>query len=306
ASKDEVKFILIDPKMLELGVYEDIPHLMTPVVTDMRKAAAALKWAVREMETRYRTLATTGVRNIEQFNALLRREPGRTRRNEKTGAEELLVPLPYIVVVIDELADLMMVASVEVEEAITRLAQMARAVGIHLVLATQRPSVDVITGIIKANFPARIGFRVSQKVDSRTILDTGGAEALLGQGDMLFLPPGSSRLIRVHGALVTEVEIARVVDHLRKQAKPAYDDAIVREPEEEAEEGDLATGERDAMYDQAVRLVITTGQASISHLQRRLRLGYARAARIVDMMEDEGVIGPGDGAKPRDVLVGTD
>ena len=304
ASPAEVRFILIDPKMLELGVYEDIPHLLIPVVTDMKKAAVALKWAVREMENRYRTLATTGVRNIDQFNALLRHEPGRTRRNDKTGVEEVLKTLPYIVVVIDELADLMMVASVEVEEAITRLAQMARAVGIHLVLATQRPSVDVITGIIKANFPARIAFRVTQKVDSRTILDTGGAEALLGHGDMLFLPPGSSRLIRVHGALVTEVEIYRIVEFLKKQAKPAYDSGVLREPEEQGEEGEIGGGARDEMYAQALRLVVTTGQASISHLQRRLRLGYARAARIVDMMEDEGVIGPGDGAKPRDVLVG--
>ncbi|PYT07235.1 MAG: cell division protein FtsK [Acidobacteria bacterium] len=278
------------------------PHLLIPVVTDMKKAAAALKWAVREMEIRYRTLATTGVRNIEQFNTLLRHEPNRTRRNEKTGAEEPLRPLPYIVVVIDELADLMMVASVEVEESITRLAQMARAVGIHLVLATQRPSVDVITGIIKANFPARIAFRVSQKVDSRTILDTGGAEALLGSGDLLFLPPGSSRLIRVHGALVTEPETCRIVDFLKKQATPSYNTSVLQDAEEE--EADSHDAERDEMYRQAVRLVVTTGQASVSHLQRRLRLGYARAARIVDMMEDEGIVGPGEGAKPREVLVG--
>ena len=302
AAPEEVRFILIDPKMLELGVYADIPHLLIPVVTDMKKAAAALKWAVREMEIRYRTLATTGVRNIEQFNTLLRHEPNRTRRNEKTGAEEPLRPLPYIVVVIDELADLMMVASVEVEESITRLAQMARAVGIHLVLATQRPSVDVITGIIKANFPARIAFRVSQKVDSRTILDTGGAEALLGSGDLLFLPPGSSRLIRVHGALVTEPETCRIVDFLKKQATPSYNTSVLQDAEEE--EADSHDAERDEMYRQAVRLVVTTGQASVSHLQRRLRLGYARAARIVDMMEDEGIVGPGEGAKPREVLVG--
>jgi len=303
STPDEVRFIFIDPKMLELGIYDDIPHLLIPVVTDMKKAAVALKWAVREMETRYKTLATTGVRNIEQFNALLARDPGRTKRNEKTGVEEVLTPLPYIVVVIDELADLMMVASIEVEESITRLAQMARAVGIHLVLATQRPSVDVITGIIKANFPARIGFRVSQKVDSRTILDTGGAEALLGHGDMLFLPPGSSRLLRVHGALITEAEAHRVVHFLKEQGRPAYNTSVLKETEEERESSDF---EKDEMYDQAVRLVVATGQASISHLQRRLRLGYARAARIVDMMEDEGIIGPGDGAKPRDVLVGSE
>jgi S-DNA-T family DNA segregation ATPase FtsK/SpoIIIE len=303
ATPEEVRFIFIDPKMLELGVYDDIPHLLVPVVTDMKKAAVSLKWAVREMETRYKTLATTGVRNIEQFNALVTREPGRTKRNERTGAEEVLTPIPYIVIVIDELADLMMVASVDVEESITRLAQMARAVGIHLVLATQRPSVDVITGIIKANFPARIAYRVSQKVDSRTILDTSGAETLLGHGDLLFLPPGSSRLLRVHGALVTEAETHAIVKFLKDQGKPAYNTSVLKEPEEEREGFEA---EKDEMYEQAVRLVISSGQASISHLQRRLRLGYARAARIVDMMEDEGVIGPGDGAKPREVLVGSD
>jgi S-DNA-T family DNA segregation ATPase FtsK/SpoIIIE len=270
----------------------------------MKKAALALKWGVKEMENRYKILAHVGVRNVEQFNVLIKKDPHRTRINEKTGAEETLKPLPYIVVIIDELADLMMAAPVEaeVEESICRLAQMARAVGIHLVLATQRPSVDVITGIIKANFPARIAFRVSQKVDSRTILDTSGAEALLGLGDMLFLPPGSSRLIRVHGALVTEVETGRIVEFLKKQARPSYNDTVLRD-EDEDEKG-LADGEKDEMYAQALRLVVSTGQASISHLQRRLRLGYARAARIVDMMEDEGIVGPGEGAKPREVLVG--
>ena len=302
STPDEARLILIDPKMLELGIYQDLPHLLIPVVTDPKLASNALKWAVREMENRYKLLAGTAVRSIDQYNALLRKDTKRTRRNEKTGVEEPLKPLPYIVVVVDELADLMMVASADVEMSICRLAQMARAVGIHLILATQRPSVDVITGLIKANLPARIAYRVSQRVDSRTILDANGAEQLLGHGDMLFLPPGSSRLVRLHGAYVSEAETVRIIEFLKKQARPAYDESVTKDTEEEKTESGYE-GDKDDMYDKAVDLVVHSGQASISHLQRRLRLGYARAARIIDMMEAEGVVGPGDGAKPREVLV---
>jgi S-DNA-T family DNA segregation ATPase FtsK/SpoIIIE len=256
------------------------------------------------MEFRYRQLASVGVRNIEQFNELLKHEPGRSMTDERTGETVALEHLPYIVIVIDEIADLMMVASVEVEEAVMRLAQMARAVGLHLILATQRPSVDVLTGTIKANFPARIAFRVSQRVDSRTIIDQQGAEHLLGRGDMLFLPPGSSRLVRLHGGFVTESELNRITAFLKKQAKPVYDDSILKEPE--MEKPGFEEDERDAMYAEAVRLILQEGQCSITLIQRRLRLGYARAARIVDVMERQGIVGPADGSKPRDVLVGPD
>jgi S-DNA-T family DNA segregation ATPase FtsK/SpoIIIE len=302
ATPADVRFILIDTKMIELGVYQDIPHLLVPVVTDPKAASTALKWAVREMEQRYRKLASTGVRNIEQFNTLLESEPDRTMQDERTGEAVPLRHLPYIVIVIDEMADLMMTTANDVEESIMRLAQMARAVGIHMILATQRPSVDVITGTIKANFPARVAYRVSQKVDSRTIIDQGGADKLLGRGDMLFLPSGSSRLIRVHGGFITENEINRVTAFLKKQAKPVYDESVLKEPEEERPGHDL--GERDPMFLEAVRVVLQEGQCSITLIQRRLRLGYARAARIVDMMEQEGIIGPADGSKPREVLVG--
>jgi S-DNA-T family DNA segregation ATPase FtsK/SpoIIIE len=299
ATPDEVRLILIDPKRLELGVYEDIPHLLTPVVTDPKVASNVLKWAVAEMERRIRMLASEGVRNIEQFNNIIRAEKG--ARDEDNGEE--LKPLHYIVIVIDELADLMMVSSHEVEESITRLAQMARAVGIHLILATQRPSVDVITGLIKANFPFRMSFRVAARVDSRTILDSIGAEQLLGRGDMLFLPPGSARLIRVHGAYVTEHEIARLTSFLRKQGEPAYDDTVGK-PEKAAEAAE--TTDRDDLFDEAVRFVVQSGQASTSMLQRRFRVGFSRAGRLVDMMERDGIIGPADGSKPREILVAKD
>lgn len=302
ATPADVRFIFIDTKLIELGVYADIPHLLVPVVTEPKAASTALKWAVREMEKRYRKLASVGVRNIEQFNALLADEPGRTMTDAKTGEVTPLSHLPYIVIVIDEMADLMMVSSADVEESVMRLAQMARAVGIHMILATQRPSVDVITGTIKANFPARIAFRVSQRVDSRTIVDQGGAEQLLGRGDMLFLASGSSRLVRVHGGLITEDELNRITVFLKKQAKPIYDDSVLKDPDEEREAGEV--GERDTLYLQAVRTILDEGQCSITLIQRRLRLGYARAARIVDMMEQEGIIGPADGSKPREVLVG--
>jgi S-DNA-T family DNA segregation ATPase FtsK/SpoIIIE len=299
ATPAEVRLILIDPKRLELGVYEDIPHLLTPVVTDAKIAANVLKWAVTEMERRIRMLASEGVRNIEQFNNILRAEKG--ARDEETGEE--LRPLHYIVIVIDELADLMMVSAHEVEEAITRLAQMARAVGIHLILATQRPSVDVITGLIKANFPSRISYRVAARVDSRTILDSIGAEQLLGRGDMLFLPPGSARLTRIHGAYVTEHEIARLTSFLRKQGEPDYDDSVGRH-EKSAEA--MEVSERDQLFDEAARFVIQNGQASTSMLQRRFRIGFSRAGRLVDMMERDGLVGPADGSKPREILVDRD
>ncbi len=302
ATPEEVKFILIDPKRLELGLYADIPHLLSPIVTDPKRASYALKWAVSEMENRYKRLASFGVRNIEQYNAEVE---SNSKRVSESVDEEETKPLPYIVVIIDELADLMMVSARDVEESITRLAQMARAVGIHLVLATQRPSVDVITGLIKANFPSRISFRVSSKVDSRTIIDTNGAEQLLGQGDMLFLPPGTSRLVRVHGAYIDEKEVKRIADFVRSQAAPAYDEHIgLSEKELQGDEfGDM---KKDEKYDEAVRIVIEMGRASTSVLQRRLRIGYGRAASIIDMMEREGIVGPEDGSKPRQVLVKAD
>jgi S-DNA-T family DNA segregation ATPase FtsK/SpoIIIE len=299
STPDEVRLILIDPKRLELGVYEDIPHLLTPVVTDAKVAANVLKWAVTEMERRIRMLASEGVRNIEQFNNIIRAEKG--LQDEETGEE--LKPLHYVVIVIDELADLMMVSSNDVEEAITRLAQMARAVGIHLILATQRPSVDVITGLIKANFPSRISFRVAARVDSRTILDSIGAEQLLGRGDMLFLPPGSARLIRVHGAYVTEHEVARLTSFLRKQGQPAYDHSVGK-PEKSQEASEVT--DRDDLFDDAVRFVVQNGQASTSMLQRRFRIGFSRAGRLVDLMERDGIVGPAEGSKPREILVPKD
>ncbi len=302
ATPEDVRFILIDPKRLELGMYEGIPHLLTPVVVEPKLASNALRWAVREMEERYKHLAAHGVRNIDQYNRNVRQLAAAGPQRAAEDGEEISEPLPYIVVVIDELADLMMVASNEVEESIARLAQMARAVGIHLILATQRPSVDVITGLIKANLPARISFRVASKTDSRTILDSNGAEQLLGNGDMLYLPPASSRVIRLHGPYISEQESARLASFLRKQGQPAYDDTIT------AEEKTLNTVEfeRDALYDEAARIIVSTGQASISYLQRRLRIGFSRAARLVDMMEAEGLVSSGGGGKPRDVRVAKD
>ena len=299
ATPDDVRMIMVDPKRLELGMYEDIPHLMTPVVVEPKKAANALRWAVREMEERYKTLASFGVRNIEQFNRNVR---AMLEAGEAPKEGEQMRPLPFIVVVVDELADLMMVAGNEVEESICRLAQMARAVGIHLILATQRPSVDVITGLIKANLPSRISFRVSSKIDSRTILDSNGAEQLLGKGDMLFLPPASSRHIRLHGPYISEQESARLASFLRKQGKPVYDETITEEEKKGGPEG--LDFEKDELYDEAARIVVQTGQASISYLQRKMRIGFSRAARLVDMMEAEGLVSAATGGKPREVLVG--
>ena len=307
ATPDEVRMIMVDPKRVELGIYEGIPHLLTPVITEPKKATNALRNAVLEMERRLKLLAAQGVRNIDQYNrkmATLRKEPRSLFEEESNIDEEETRPLPYVLILIDELADLMMLERANVEECITRLAQMARAVGMHLVLATQRPSVDVITGLIKANFPSRISFRVATRVDSRTVLDSMGAEHLLGKGDMLFLPPGSSRLTRVHGAYVTESETNSVVDFWKAQAEPEYDESFLLTPpsEEELEEAEAFDGEQDPMYQDAVRVVLELGKASTSTLQRRLRLGYGRAARILDMMQREGIIGPPDGSKPREVL----
>jgi DNA segregation ATPase FtsK/SpoIIIE, S-DNA-T family len=301
ANPDEVRLILIDPKRLELGMYEDIPHLMTPVVVEPKKAANALRWAVREMEERYKTLAAFGVRNIEQYNRNVREM---IANNEVPEGAETLRPLAFIVVVVDELADLMMVAGHEVEESIARLAQMARAVGIHLILATQRPSVDVITGLIKANMPSRISFRVSSKVDSRTILDGNGAEQLLGKGDMLFMPPASSQKMRLHGPYISEQESARLASFLRKQGKPIYDETITAEDTQSGAQG--VEYEKDDLYDEAARIVVEGGQVSISYLQRKLRIGFSRAARLVDMMEAEGLVSGASGGKPREVLVGSE
>jgi S-DNA-T family DNA segregation ATPase FtsK/SpoIIIE len=302
----EVRMIMIDPKRVELGIYEGIPHLLTPVITDPRKATNALRNAVLEMERRLKLLAAQGVRNIDQYNRKVRQmqHAPRSLFDDEADLQEELEPLPYVLILIDELADLMMLERANVEESVTRLAQMARAVGMHLVLATQRPSVDVITGLIKANFPARISFRVATRVDSRTILDVMGSEHLLGKGDMLFLPPGSSRLTRVHGAYVTESEIDAVVAFWKEQAAPEYDQSFLLAPpadDDDEAEADF-DGAEDPMYQDAVRVVLELGKASTSTLQRRLRLGYGRAARILDMMQRDGIIGPPDGPRPREVL----
>lgn len=303
ATPDQVRLILVDPKRLELGNYEGVPHLFTPIITEPKLAANALRNAVREMERRLKLLAEKGVRNIDQYNKLF--EDDGTLNLFGENADER--PLPYIVIIIDELADLMMLDSGNVEESVTRLAQMARAVGIHLVLATQRPSVDVITGLIKANFPARISFRVATKVDSRTILDANGAEALLGKGDMLYLPSGSARVHRLHAPFVTEKEIAAVVEFWKAQATAEYQQQFLEAPKEERQAGDASddgAGEddNDPMYEDGVRLVLEFGKASTSLLQRRLRIGYGRAAHLIDMMERDGIVGAADGPKPREVL----
>ncbi|HEV7219696.1 MAG TPA: DNA translocase FtsK [Terriglobales bacterium] len=303
ATPEQVRLILVDPKRLELGNYEGVPHLFTPIITEPKLAANALRNAVREMERRLKLLAEKGVRNIEQYNKLFD-EDGTPSLFGDSDEDR---PLPFIVIIIDELADLMMLDSGNVEESVTRLAQMARAVGIHLVLATQRPSVDVITGLIKANFPARISFRVATKVDSRTILDANGAEALLGKGDMLYLPSGSARVHRLHAPFVTEKEIAAVVEFWRSQGTAEYEEEFLEPPKEDREGGSLGAGdsseeEHDPAYEDAVRLVIEFGKASTSLLQRRLRIGYGRAAHLIDLMERDGIVGAADGPKPREVL----
>ena len=305
ATPQQVRMIMVDPKRLEFGLYEGIPHLLTPVITDPKKATNALRNAVLEMERRLKLLASLGVRNIDQYNKKVRQLQAQPRSLfEEESEEPVLEPIPYILILIDELADLMMLERANVEETVTRLAQMARAVGMHLVLATQRPSVDVITGLIKANFPSRISFRVATRVDSRTVLDVMGAEHLLGRGDMLFLPPGSSRLVRVHGSYVSESETNDVVEFWKRQAAPEYDQTFLLAPPAEDEDADSEDfdGTQDPMYQDAVRVVLEQGKASTSTLQRRLRLGYGRAARILDMMQREGIIGPPDGSRPREVL----
>lgn len=321
APPEEVKFLLIDPKRLELSIYREIPHLLHPVVVEPKKAAVALAWAVREMEHRYRWMEEVGVRNIDRYNAKM----AKIGTHSQGGASDALLPLherkagmeptlrvdaadeeeppgrlPYIVIVIDELSDLMMVASRAVEDAVLRLAQMARAAGIHLVVATQRPSVDVLTGTIKINLPVRIAFQVASKFDSRTILDAHGAEHLLGAGDMLFLPPGTASQQRIHGAYVSEGEIRRIVDFLKRQARPEYDPTVLQEPA--GDEELLEDAEEDEKYDEAVALVTRLRQASVSLVQRHLRVGYNRAARMIERMETEGIVGPSDGSKPREVL----
>ena len=323
ATPDEVKFIMIDPKRIELSVYDDIPHLISPVVTDMKKATNALFWAVREMERRYELLARTGTRNIDQYNRFVdekreeREKRGQTQTQEpdaEFGAQEdgqspadgeepeEFEKLPFIVIIVDEFADLMMVSSKDVESALTRLAQMARAAGMHLILATQRPSVDVLTGIIKANFPTRISFQVSSRTDSRTILDSNGSEKLLGRGDMLFLPPGTGKLQRIQCAFISEKEIEKVTKFLKKQRKPNYVEDVTQKQDDDTG-GTIDESDYDEKYDEAVALVTRTRQASISSVQRHLRIGYNRAARIIEVMEQEGVVGPSDGSKPREVLV---
>jgi S-DNA-T family DNA segregation ATPase FtsK/SpoIIIE len=310
ASPDDVKMVLVDPKRLELNLYENIPHLIAPVVTDPKIASNVLRNATREMENRLKLLAQRGVRNIEQYNRTFQKNQSLSLFENVEESEHK--PLPYLVIIIDELADLMMVDTNNVEESITRLAQMARAVGIHLILATQRPSVDVITGLIKANFPARISFRVASKVDSRTILDSNGSESLLGKGDMLYLPAGSARLHRIHGPLVTEDEIVSVCDFWRQQAQAKYNEQLLEAPKDESAKIEGADGEEtpgdeevdDALYQDAVRVVCEAGRASTSTLQRRLRIGYGRAARLIDIMEKDGIVGPPDGTKPREVLKG--
>jgi S-DNA-T family DNA segregation ATPase FtsK/SpoIIIE len=304
ATPEQVRLVLVDPKRLELGVYEGVPHLYTPIITEPKVAAVALRNAVREMERRLKLLAEKGVRNIDQYNKLFDEESTRSLFGDDSDD----CPLPYIVIIIDELADLMMLDQGNVEESVTRLAQMARAVGIHLVLATQRPSVDVITGLIKANFPARMSFRVATKVDSRTILDANGAEALLGRGDMLYLPSGSARVHRLHAPLVTEKEIAAVVEFWRSQGTAEYDEKFLEAPKEERQVGEPGAvegedeAENDPLYGDAVRLVVEFGKASTSLLQRRLRIGYGRAAHLIDLMERDGIVGAADGPKPREVL----
>lgn len=294
AGPDEVKMIMIDPKRIELSMYNGIPHLITPVVTDVKKATNALFWAVKEMETRYELLAEMKTRNIDQYNKKV--EKGVFPK----ASEKIYEKFPYLVIIIDELADLMMVASRDVEMALMRLAQMARAAGIHLILATQRPSVDVLTGVIKANFPTRLTFQVSSKTDSRTIIDSNGAENLLGNGDMLFLPPGTAKLSRIHGAYISEEEITEITKFLKDQKPPEYNKEVIAVAEEKKQDKDKE--DYDERYDDAVALVTKTRQASISMLQRHLRIGYNRSARIVEMMEKEGIVGPSDGARPREVL----
>ena len=296
---EDLRMIMIDPKMLELAVYDDIPHLLTPVVTNMNEAGYALRWCVMEMERRYQLMAKAGVRNIANYNAKIAEQKQQMQLLDEVAAEKL----PYIVVIADEFADLMMVVGKKVEQLIARIAQKARAAGIHLILATQRPSVDVITGLIKANIPTRIAFQVSSKIDSRTILDQGGAEQLLGNGDMLYLPPGTSIPSRVHGAFVDDDEVHRVVANIKKMQPVEYIDGIISSNEGSEEGGEQGNGEQDPLYDQAVAIVLESKKTSISYLQRRLRVGYNRAALLIESMEKAGLLSAADGNNPREILV---
>lgn len=304
ATPDEVKFLMIDPKMVELHFYNNLPHLICPVVTDKAKVPGALAWLIAEMERRYKVLSKVGAKNILAFNEKVENKqitPQSLKIDESNEDEAIIVKkMPYIVIIIDELADLMLASAQEVENSITRLAQLARAVGIHMILATQRPSVDVITGVIKANFPARIAFQVASKVDSRTILDENGADKLLGRGDFLLMDPRKSKLVRGQGAWVQDKEIEKVTDFIRTQRKPVYQEAVIQSQEKKQSFGDF---KRDEVYEEAKRIVLEVGQASVSMVQRRLGLGYTRAARLIDMMEEDGVVGPYRGAKPREILV---
>jgi S-DNA-T family DNA segregation ATPase FtsK/SpoIIIE len=290
ATPEEVKLLMIDPKVVELGIYNGIPHLLIPVVTEPKKAAGALNWAVQEMVNRYKLFAEKAVRDLKGYNEFL-------KKNNEPGV------LPEIVIIIDELADLMMVAPNEVEDAICRLAQMARAAGMHLVIATQRPSVDVITGVIKANIPSRISFSVSSQIDSRTILDMAGAEKLLGRGDMLFYPVGRSKPIRVQGANITDVEVEKVVDFVKSQGKARYDEDIIDEINTSGATVENNDGDCDELLPRVIELVVDAGQASVSLIQRKFKVGYARAARIVDQMEARGIVGGFEGSKPRQILI---
>jgi len=298
-SPREVRFLMVDPKMVELAIFNGLPHLLCPVVTDAKKAAASLNWVVNEMENRYKMLAQAAARNIDAFNAKVEKAGSGSRDSD----DKPLTKLPYIIVIIDELADLMVVAKDNIENAITRLAQLSRAVGIHIILATQRPSVDVITGVIKANFPARVSFKVASKVDSRTVLDINGADKLLGRGDMLFIEPGAARPVRAQGSLIGDGEIERIVEVIKAQGDTMYDDAILSVQEKKAA-GKVF--EKDELFDEAVRVVLATRQASVSMLQRKLGLGYTRAARLIDAMEDEGIVGSYRGSKPREILISSE
>jgi S-DNA-T family DNA segregation ATPase FtsK/SpoIIIE len=298
---------MIDPKRIELSVYDGIPHLITPVVTDMKKATNALFWAVREMERRYELLAQLKTRNVIQYNKKVEKldlqDPATNSEQEEDQTHH--EKLPYLVIIIDELADLMMVSSKDVEVSLTRLAQMARACGIHIILATQRPSVDVLTGIIKANFPTRISFQVSSRIDSRTIIDSNGAENLLGMGDMLFLPPGTAKLQRIHGAFIADDELNDLIEFWKKQEGPGHDTSILEPTSEITDENGGEDVEYDEKYDEAVAIVTKTKKASISSVQRYLKIGYNRAARIIETMERDGLIGPQEGSKPREIFMGS-
>ncbi|MDP3979793.1 MAG: DNA translocase FtsK, partial [Chlamydiota bacterium] len=304
-SPEYVRFLMIDPKMVELSVFNDLPHLFVPVITEPKKASAGLNWAVGQMDKRYRILAEIGVRNIEMYNEKVKRERVVLA---SAGDDTPLKPFPYIVIVIDELADLMTISSVDVESCIARLAQLARAVGIHLILATQRPSVDVITGVIKANFPARISFQVSSKVDSRTVLDRMGAEKLIGKGDMLFMPPGESKLIRAQSAYVSEIEVRKVVEFIKTQGIQMGEETEKKaflEKINQVAVSDYSQMDDDTLADEAIKVITSTQQASVSILQRKMRIGYTRAARIMDLLEEKGVVGPNKGSKARDILIDT-